>query len=176
MDYMEVFLKCIEGDIDTSKASEIIRQQADALLLSGEIKEYEKAVLCLTYFIRYRQYNTGKISGDDLMLFLRDFVFYVGRVRFPRLIQDAVRREGSKIGLFVAGDGAVDAIVIIPEDLKEQKAYIEEVYSLSEAGMQGGRSSFGDDYIYKFTKFTKYRSLDQKVAVHSAINDYSGVL
>ena len=108
MDYMEVFLKCIEGDIDTSKASEIIRQQADALLLSGEIKEYEKAVLCLTYFIRYRQYNTGKISGDDLMLFLRDFVFYVGRVRFPRLIQDAVRREGSKIGLFVAGDGAVD--------------------------------------------------------------------
>ena len=113
MDYMEVFLKCIEGDIDTSKASEIIRQQADALLLSGEIKEYEKAVLCLTYFIRYRQYNTGKISGDDLMLFLRDFVFYVGRVRFPRLIQDAVRREGSKIGLFVAGDRAVDAIVII---------------------------------------------------------------
>ena len=29
MDYMEIFLKCIEGDIDTSKASELIRQQAD---------------------------------------------------------------------------------------------------------------------------------------------------
>ena len=170
MDYMEVFLKCIEGEIDTSKASELIRQQADALLLSGKVKEYEKAVLCLTYFIRYRQYNTGKINGSDLMLFLRDFVLYVGRVRFPRLIQDAVRRDGSKMGLFVAGDGAVDATVIIPEDLKEQKAYIEEVYSLSEAGMQGGRTSFGDDYIYKFTKFKKYRSLEQKVAVHSAIN------
>ena len=25
MDYMEIFLKCIEGDIDTSKASELIR-------------------------------------------------------------------------------------------------------------------------------------------------------
>ena len=55
MDYMEIFLKCIEGDIDTSKASELIRQQADVLLLSGKVKEYEKAVLCLTYFIRYRQ-------------------------------------------------------------------------------------------------------------------------
>lgn len=167
MDYMEVFLKCIEGDIDTSKASELIRQQADALLLSGKVKEYEKAVLCLTYFIRYHQYNTGKINGNDLMLFLRDFVLYVGRVRFPRLIQDAVRRDGNKIGLFVAGDGAVDATVIIPEDLKEQKTYIEEVYSLSEAGMQSNHTSFGDDYIYKFTKFKKYRSLEQKVAVHS---------
>ena len=78
MDYMEIFLKCIEGDIDTSKASELIRQQADVLLLSGKVKEYEKAVLCLTYFIRYRQYNTGKINGNDLMLFLRDFVLYVG--------------------------------------------------------------------------------------------------
>ena len=46
MDYMEIFLKCIEGDIDTSKASELIRQQADVLLLSGKVKEYEKAVLC----------------------------------------------------------------------------------------------------------------------------------
>ena len=64
MDYMEIFLKCIEGDIDTSKASELIRQQADTLLLSGKVKEYEKAVLCLTYFIRYRQYNTGKINGS----------------------------------------------------------------------------------------------------------------
>ena len=42
MDYMEIFLKCIEGDIDTSKASELIRQQADALLLSGKIKEYDQ--------------------------------------------------------------------------------------------------------------------------------------
>lgn len=170
MDYMEAFLKCIEGDLDTSKASEIIRQNADELLLAGKIKEYEKAVLCLTYFIRYHQYNTGKISGNDLMLFLRDFVLYVGRVRFPRLIQDAVRRDGNKIGVFVADDGAVDATVIIPDELKEQKPYIDEVYSLSETGMQGGRSSLGDDYIYKFTKFKKYRSLEQKVAVHSAIN------
>lgn len=170
MDYMEAFMKCIEGDLDTSKAAEIIRQEANALLLSGKVKEYEKAVFCLTYFIRYRQYNTGKISGNDLMLFLRDFVLYVGRVRFPRLIQDAVRRDGSKLGLFVAGDGAVDVTVMIPDDLKEQKAFIEEVYSLSESGVQSSRTSFGDDYIYKFTKFKKYRSLEQKVAIHSAID------
>lgn len=169
MDYMEAFLKCIEGDLDTSKASEIIRQQADQLLLAGRIKEYEKAVLCLTYFIRYRQYNIGKISGNDLMLFLRDFVLYVGRVCFPRLIQDAVQRDGNSIGLFVAEDGAVDATAVLPEDLKDHKAYIDEVYSLSEEGKHGDRTSFGDDYLYKFTKFKKYRSLEQKVAVHSAI-------
>ena len=170
MDYMEAFLKCIEGDLDSSKAKEIIKQQVEDLLLAGKIKEYEKAVLCLTYFTRYHQYNTGKISGNDLMLFLRDFVLYVGRVRFPRLIQDAVRRDGNKMGLFVAADDAVDVTATIPEDLKEQKSYIDEVYSLSESGMQAGRSSYGDDYIYKFTKFKKYRSLEQKVAVHSAID------
>lgn len=169
MDYMEAFLKCIEGELDSFKALEIIKQQSVDLLSDGKIKEYEKAVLCQTYFIRYRQYNAGKISGKDLMLFLRDFVLYVGRVRFPRLIQDAVRRDGSSIGLFVADDGAVDATVIIPDELKEQKAYIDEVYSLSEDDKQIDRASFGDDYIYKFTRFKKYRSLEQKVAVHSAI-------
>lgn len=169
MDYMEAFLKCLEGELDTSKASEIIKQQSEELLLNGKIKEYEKTVLCLTYFMRYRQYNIGKISGKDLMLFLRDFVLYVGRARFPRLIQDAVRRDGSSIGVFVADDGAVDTTVIIPDELKEQKAYIDEVYALSEDGKQSERASFGDDYIYKFTRFKKYRSLEQKVAVHSAI-------
>ena len=170
MEYMEAFLKCVEGDMETSKAAEIIRRQADELLLAGKVKEYEKTVLCLAYFIRYHQYNTGKISGNDLMLFLRDFVLYVGRVRFPRLIQDAVRREGTQFGLFVAADDAIDATVIIPEDLKDKKEYIDEVYSLSESGVQNGSSSFGDDYVYKFTRFKKYRSLEQKVAVHSAID------
>ena len=96
MDYLEVFINCLEGNLDASKASELIRQQADTLLLAGKTKEYEKAILCLTFFIRYRQYNTGKISGNDLVLFLRDFVLFVGRVRFPRLIQDAVHRDGNK--------------------------------------------------------------------------------
>lgn len=170
MDYLDIFLKCIDGEIDSSKASEIIKQQAEELLLLGRIREYEKAVLCLTYFIRYHQYNVGKISGNDLVLFLRDFVLYVGRVRFPRLIQDAVKRDGGKIGLFVADDGAVDVTVRIPDDIKEHKPYIDEVYSLSESGMQSGRTSYGDDYIYRFTRFKKYRSLEQKVAVHSAID------
>lgn len=169
MDYLEVFINCLEGNLDASKASELIRQQADTLLLAGKTKEYEKAILCLTFFIRYRQYNTGKISGNDLVLFLRDFVLFVGRVRFPRLIQDAVHRDGNKFGVYVADDGAIDATVKIPDELKEQKAYIDEVYSLSESGKLRTSTSFGDDYIYKFTAFTKYRSLEQKVAVHSAI-------
>lgn len=170
MDYMETFLNYLEGNLDSSKAVDIIKQQSEELLIAGKIKEYEKAVLCLTYFIRYQQYNVGKISGKDLLLFLRDFVLYVGRIRFPRLITDAVQRDGSDIGVFVADDNAVDITEIIPEDLKENKSYIDEVYDLSEDGKQWKNVSFGDDYIYKFTRFKKYKSLEQKVAVHSAID------
>ena len=170
MDYMEAFLNCIEGELDTSKALAVIKQQSDELLIAGKVKEYEKAVICLTYFVRYQQYNTGKISAKDLLLFLRDFVLYIGRIQFPRLITDVVRRDGGDLGLFVAEDNAVDAIEIVPEELNENKAYIDEVYDLSESGNKKISGSFGDDYLYKFTRFNKYRSLEQKVAVHSAID------
>ena len=170
MDYMDVFLNYINGEISTSKANELIKQQADDLLKTGKIKEYEKAVCCLTYFIRYRQYNSGKISAKDLLLFLRDFVLYVGRIRFPRLIIDAVRREGSELGLFVAGDEAVDVIEKIPDELKENKKVIDEVYSLADDALYQNKPSYGDDYLYRFTVFKNYRSLEQKVAVHSSIN------
>ncbi len=170
MNYMEAFCKYLEGEIAPSKAVEIINQQIEKLLEDGKIKEYEKATLCLTYFKRHQQYDTGKISGKDLMLFLRDFILYVGRMRFPRLILDAVKRDGEEFGLFIADDNAVDVVEIIPKDLQDKKAYIEDVYGLSEDGKQKENASFGDDYIYKFTHFRKYRSLEQKVAVHSAID------
>lgn len=170
MEYMDVFIKYINGEISPLKADEIIRRLASDLLRAGRIKDYEKAVFCRTYFLRYQQYNSGKISAKDLLLFLRDFVLYVGRIRFPRLITDAVRREGNEFGLFVAGDEAVDVVEKIPEELKEDRATIDEIYALTDSAAYRNEPSIGDDFLYKFTVFKKYRSLEQKVAVHSAIN------
>lgn len=169
MDYMEIFLKCIEGELDTFKANELIKQKSNELLNNGMIKEYEKAVICTTYFLRYHQYNLGKISEKDLLMFIRDFVLYIGKIHFPRLIQDAVRKAGDCFGLFVTDNGEINVKEIIPDGLKEHKSYIEEVYSLLENRNQLNRSSFGDNYIFKYTHFSQYRSLEQKVAVHSAL-------
>ena len=75
MDYMEIFLKCIEGDIDTSKASELIRQQADVLLLSGKVKEYEDG-LNITQLIEKENVETPEyvtVSVNDEFVERADF-------------------------------------------------------------------------------------------------------
>ena len=75
MDYMEIFLKCIEGDIDTSKASELIRQQADVLLLSGKVKEYEDG-LNVTQLIEKENVETPEyvtVSVNDEFIEKADF-------------------------------------------------------------------------------------------------------
>ena len=169
MDCIEAFQKYTAGEIDDPTADYIISRELSDLQKAGEISDYERSVFCRTYFLRYQQYNFRKISGKDMLLFLRDFVLYVGRFRFPQLITDTVKNAGDEFGLYVADDGAVDVIEKIPDCLKENKEAIDEVYALKENNSIKHCSSFGDDYLYKFTVFNKYRSIEQKVAVHSAL-------
>lgn len=169
MNYMEVFERYLNNEISVTTADAIIEKMLPEILVSGNIKEYEKAIYCRTYFQRYKQYNSGEIGAKDLLLFIRDFVIYVGRFQFPRLISDVVDRQGSELGVFVAADGAVDVIDICPEDLKENKHFIDEVYELGKDISCSRNGSVGDDYIQRFTNFRSYRSLEQKIAVHSAL-------
>lgn len=164
-----IFQRYTNGEIDNSTADYLISSQLPDLSKTGRIKDYEQAVYCCTYFLRYRQYDSRKISGKDMLLFLRDFVLYLGRLRFPQLITNTVQNAGGDFGLYVTDDGFVDVIEKIPECLKENKLAIDEVYELKESSCIKNRSSFGDDYLYKFTVFKQYRSVEQKVAVHSAL-------
>lgn len=169
MDCIDIFKRYTNGKLGASEADALIGRQLPDLLKAGRLNDYEKGVLCRTYFLRFRQYNSWKISAKDLLLFLRDFVLYIGRFRFPQLITDTVKNSGDDYGLFVAEDDAVDVIEKIPECLKEYEDAINEVYALKENDSVKICSSFGDDYLYKFTVFKQYRSIEQKVAVHSAL-------
>ena len=169
MDCIDIFKRYTNGKLDASEADTLISRQLPDLLKAGRIKDYEKGVFCRTYFLRFRQYNSWQISAKDLLLFLRDFILYVGRFRFPQLITDTVKNSGGDYGLFVAEDDAVDVIEEIPECLNEYEDAINEVYALKENDSIKICSSFGDDYLYKFTVFKQYRSIEQKVAVHSAL-------
>ena len=121
MNYMEVFEEYLNNGVSASTADDRIEKLLPDILASGNIKEYEKAVYCRTYFQRYKQYNTGEIGAKDLLLFIRDFVLYVGRFQFPRLISDVVERQGNELGVFVADDGAVDVVDMF------QKFYLQIV-------------------------------------------------
>ena len=95
MDYMDIFQAYLDGSISISSAEIQMRNLAKNLQNSGKMGEHAKAILCITYFKRYTQYNTGRIKTGDFMLFMRDFILFVGRFRFPRLVTDAVLRDGA---------------------------------------------------------------------------------
>ncbi len=170
MDFMEVFLAYLEGKMSASAAEEKIEKMLPILRSAGRDREYARALLCGTYLKRYHQYNTGRIKPKDLVLFIRDFVLFMGRFHFPRLITDVVERDGDSLGVFVAMDGAVDAIEKYPQSMEENRQFIREVYRLGKEEENSSQESSGDDYVRRYTRFLSYRSLEQKIAVHSALD------
>ena len=176
MEYMEVFKSYLEEEISVTTADLKIKKMLPVLLGNGLIKEYAKASLCRTYFQRYKQYNSGKIGSKDLLIFIRDFVLFMGRFKFPRLIADIVERYGDDLGVIVAQDGAIDVVDKFPKTLQDKKHFIQQVYELGDEEFSLRKESSGDAYLCQFTKFKSYRSLEQKIAVYSAIqlpDDYT---
>lgn len=169
MDYMEIFQSYLDGSLNISSAEIQMSELARNLRNNGQMHEFVKASLCITYFKRYAQYNTGKIKAGDFMLFIRDFVLFIGRFRFPRLVTDAVLRDGEQFGVFVAADGEVDVLEKVPKELEENKKFIKDVYMLGEGTNAVWEKATGDAYVRNYTKFRSYRSFEQKLAVHSAL-------
>lgn len=169
MEYMEVFSSYLNDEISETTADLKIEKMLPVLLENGLVKEYAKASLCRTYFQRYKQYNSGKIGPKDLLIFIRDFVLFMGRFRFPRLITDVVERYGDELGVVVAQDGAIDVVERCPKNLQYNKHFIQQVYELGSEEFGKRKESSGDAYLCRFTKFKNYRSLEQKIAVQSAI-------
>lgn len=169
MEYMDVFSNYLNKEISLSTAEIKIEKMLPVLKAEGRIKDYEKASLCLTYFKRYKQYDSGEINPKDLLIFIRDFVLYIGRFKFPKLITDVVDHYGDELSVVIAQDGAVDVTEKYPQSLVENKKFIRQVYSLGEEEISQSIEVYSDDYVSCFTKFVTYRSLEQKLAVHSAL-------
>ena len=117
MEYMDVFSNYLNKEISLSTAEIKIEKMLPVLKAEGRIKDYEKASLCLTYFKRYKQYDSGEINPKDLLIFIRDFVLYIGRFRFPKLITDVVDLYGDELSVVIAQDGAVDVTEKYPQSL-----------------------------------------------------------
>lgn len=169
MEYINVFTDYLDNKINMWTADKRIETLIAVYKSEGNVKSAARASLCRTYFKRYNQYNIGCLGQDDLLLFIRDFVLFMGRYKFPRLITDAVERGGAKFSLFLDSDGITDVVEKYPVELKPHINFIHDVYNLGENQNIGNRASSGDDYVRRYTVFDTYRSLEQKVAVHSAL-------
>lgn len=169
MDYLGIFKEYLDNTITLSSAESKINKILPCLLMNDDRSSYFKATLCLTYFKRYKQYNAGLIKAKDFILFLRDFILFVGKFRFPRFVTDVVLREGTFLGVFVNDYGEIDVLDYLPESLKDQSLFVQDVYHLNENKKVKGVKSKGDFYVKRHTVFSSYRSLEQKLAVHSAV-------
>lgn len=169
MSYIDSFNDYIQKKILSSSAAIKIAEERKALLDAGKIDEATRANLCLVFFTRYKQYNSGTISRQDLLLFVRDFILFVGRFPMPHIIETAIRESGMEFGLSIAADGCADAAYLLPEWLPNH-SFVNEVYGLTSAGQDESVLSVGDSLIAKHSRFTNYRSIEQKIAVHAAVN------
>lgn len=168
MSYIDAFKGYGRHQMSTNDAITKITEDYTKLLLAGNLREATKAQLCLTFFSRYSQYNKGTISRQDLLLFLRDFILFVGRFPMPTILENAIRESGNDYGLDIAEDGYVDAASILPEWLPN-KVFVQQVYKLSQEGLDEFVPVIGDSIISQHSRFSKYRSIEQKIVVHAAV-------
>ena len=168
MSYIDAFKEYSLQQMSANEAITKITEDYTRLLHAGNMREATRANLCLTFFTRYSQYNGGTISRQDLLLFVRDFILFVGRFPMPAILEDAIRESGNEYGLDIAEDGYVDAASILPEWLPN-RAFVQQVYGLDQDGLDEFVPAIGDSIITDHSRFSKYRSIEQKIAVHAAV-------
>jgi len=166
MGYRELFLEYVNGNLSFSAAAAKLAREAG--VQNTNPVEARKAGICASYFTHYDWYNHGGISRNDFLMFLRDFILYLGRSPMPKLVEQIVRESGSAFGLSVAPDGCVDAAFDLPEWLENQK-FVREVYALAPYHRADAPVIPGDRVISENSIFQTYRSIEQKIAVHAAI-------
>jgi hypothetical protein len=122
----------------------------------------------LRLVLRYAQYRRGEASAMDLMASLRDYVCFVSTIPVSNEILHLVTDEpGKHHGLYLSPDLQVRAETSLPEWIPSP-GMITNVYSKTLAGLECTDSS-GDGYLHAVTSFPAYRSLEQKLGVHTAL-------
>lgn len=168
MSYIDIFGEFALQKIKANDAVVQIKQELQTLLQKGEKGDAARAKMCLIFFTRYGQYNSGTISRHDLLLFVRDFILFVGRFPMPGIIEYAIRESGTEYGLSVAADGCADAATTLPEWFPYQ-SFVNEVYSLIDDKTSALVPAIGDGIVTCYSRFTCYRSIEQKIAIHAAV-------
>lgn len=167
MEYRELFSSYVETPISAPTVVSQLKKNIEFLQNRGQITDAAKAQICIIYFLRLSQYNNGVISRDDFLLFLRDFVLYLGQLKLPDFVQCIIRESGEQYGLHVSTEGIVSATFSIPAWLGPKTA-VYSVYSLSPNYRNACQIVTGDQLISKHSVFTQYRSIEQKIAIHAA--------
>ena len=170
MDSKEILQQYIIGAMNSMSAiAELEKNLADTSTML-KMQEAARARYVIGFIRRATQYRREEASAKDFCLNLRDVILVLGRVKLNEKLYNAARAHASEFDLVCENDYQVSCMHHIPEWL-EPKQYIKDVYALRHTdGIEMERASAGDKVLASHTDFKAYRSFEQKVAVHTALN------
>ena len=135
-----------------------------------ELQEATRARYARGFLYRVSQYRCGEASAQDLCLNLRDLLIILGRLRVSQKLFDFVREYGGDYDLVCESNLAVSCNLCSPVWI-ENPRFIQDVYHLKPyTNWEAEPTSVGDALLGNYTKFIYYKSFEQKLAVHTALN------
>lgn len=170
MDSKEVLQQYIVGAMKSKSAiAELEKNLLDTSTLL-KMQEAARSRYVIGFIRRVVQFKCDEASSKDLCLNIRDIVLVLGRVRLNEKLYNVVHKYGTEFDLVCENDMQVSCLHHMPEWL-EPHQYIKDVYALRhDDGIELECASAGDITLVKHTGFNAYKSFEQKVAVHTALN------
>ena len=170
MDSKEILKQYIVGAMNPKSAiAELEKNLADTSTLL-KMQEAARSRYVIGFIRRVVQFKCDEASAKDLCLNIRDIVLILGRVKLTEKLYNAVREYGAEFDLICENDLQVSCLHHIPEWL-EPHQHIKDVYALChDDSIDLECASSGDAILARHTGFAAYKSFEQKVAVHTALN------
>lgn len=170
MDSKEILQQYIVGAMKSKSAiAELEKNLVDTSTLL-KMQEAARSRYVIGFIRRVIQFKCDEASAKDLCLNIRDIILFLGRVKLTEKIYNVVREYGAEFDLVCENDLQVSCLHHIPEWL-EPHQYIKDVYALRhDDSIEFECASSGDAILSKHTGFNSYKSFEQKVAVHTALN------
>ena len=170
MDSKEILRQYLMGAMRASSAI----AELEKLLLDTSTPEQNQEVARARYVIgfirRVIQFKCEEASEKDMCLNIRDLILIMGRTKLTEKLYQIVHEYGAEFGLVCESDLQVSCFLNTPNWLSPE-SYIKDVYSLKHDDFEEyGTWSAGDSQLSSHTIFHTYKSFEQKIAVHTALN------
>lgn len=170
MESREVLRQYIVGAMNSKSAvAELEKNLVDTSTLA-KLQEAARSRYVTGFIRRANQYKRGEAAAKDICLNIRDLILVLGRVKLTKLLYQAVKEYGAEFDLVCENDLQVSCLHRFPEWLDPHQ-YIKDVYALRhDDGIEFETASAGDAVLVKHTGYHTYKSFEQKIAVHTAMD------
>lgn len=170
MDSKELLRQYMMGSIQTESAISELDKIIVSDVSAKTLQEITKARYVRGFIRRYRQYLAGRASDMDICVNIRDLSLILGRIKVNNRLYNLIRNQGTELGFRIEADNQISCDLKIPNWLSPS-SYVHDVYALKKSGnIEIELPSCGDNLLRRHTVFQHYKSLEQKISVHTALN------